>query len=158
MRRLCAALVAATVLGSLLLLPRLSETADASEWWCWDDPVLVLNGRVVHIYTGVKTAALQRVTLAEIEITVPAGVDAKLTASNAPRFPQTATLRRAGTVGADGSVPVSARVIVNGHGHFDVGLKMSQPGGATTVTYGQSNQPLVNTIVLPGKTAVAGKK
>ncbi len=92
---------------------------------------------MVHIYTGVPSSARQRVTMSQLEITVPANVDAKLTASNAPRFPQTTTLKRAGQAGADGSITVSARVNVEGHGQFDVGLKMSRPSGATNVTYGQ---------------------
>jgi hypothetical protein len=151
MRRFVATFLAALVLGSTMALAGTARAAHAGEWWCWDDPVLVLNGQVLHIYAGVTSNAVRRVTLADMVITVPAGVDAKVTAANAPRFPQTARLVRAGALGADGSVPVSATLIVNGHGRFEAALKIVQPSGAETVTYGESNHPISVSYVLPIK-------
>lgn len=153
MRKLIAATLAAAVLGVVMALGRISGSADASVWWCWDDPVLVIDGQVLHIYTGVPSSAIKRVTLADLVITVPPGVDVKMTANNAPRFPQQARLVRSGAVNPDGSIPITATVTVNGHGRFDTAIKITQPGGDVAIAYGASNQPLSTMYtLLPKKT------
>jgi hypothetical protein len=155
MRRGTTAALAAMMLGAMLILSRASGTADASEWWCWDDPVLVVNGQVLHVYSGVSSNATHRVTMAEMVITIPNGVDAKVTASNAPRFPQNARLVRSGSVNADGSVTVSATTTVHGHGRFDAAIKISHPSGGESVSYGESNQPISTSYTLMPKKAEA---
>jgi hypothetical protein len=136
------------VLGGMLGLARPST---ASEWWCWDDPVLVINGQVVHVLAGVPAEARTRVTQAEVVITVPNGVDAKLTAVNAPFFPLTARLERAGTVAADGSISVTATLVISGSDRFDVGLRMVQPSGDEVAAFNTANQPVRATITLVPK-------
>jgi len=136
------------VLGAALGLARPSA---ASEWWCWDDPVLVINGQVVHVLAGVPADARTRVTQAEVVITVPEGVDAKLTAVNAPFFPLTARLERAGTVTANGSVTVTATVTIRGSDRFDVGLRMVQPSGDEVAAFETANQPVRTAITLAPK-------
>jgi hypothetical protein len=154
MRRRTTAAIAAIVLGAIFVLSRVSGTADASEWWCWDDPVLVINGQVVHVYTGVPNNAVRRVTLADMTITVPNGVDVRMTANNAPRFPQQVRLVRSGSVNADGSIPIKASVTVTGHGRFDTAVKISQPSGGMSVSYGQSNGQVSTSYTLVSKRMV----
>jgi hypothetical protein len=141
----------AVMLGAIAMLARPSGPAEASEWWCWDDPVIVINGQVLHVLTGVENRAAHRVTLADVVITVPNGVDAKMTASNSPRFPQQARLVRAGSLNADGSIPITASVTVNGHGRFAAAIKITQPGGGQAISYGESNQPITTTYTLVPK-------
>ncbi len=141
-------LVLLAVLGAALGLVR---PGAASEWWCWDDPVLVINGQVVHVLAGVPADARTRVTLAEVVITVPEGVDAKLTAVNAPFFPLTARLERAGTIAADGSVTVAATVTIQGNGHFNAGLRLVQPSGDEVAAIGSANEPVGAAITLAPK-------
>lgn len=155
MRKILAAVMAAGLLGAIAAFGSHPNLAGASEWWCWDDPVLIVNGQVLHIYSGVPASALKRVTLAEMVITVPEGVDARITANNAPRFPQVARLVRAGRVGADGSIPITATVTVHGHGSFAAALKIAQPGGSTVVAYGESNQPIISSLMLLPRTVPA---
>lgn len=144
---LLAALVVLGV-GALLLHPRVMR---AGEWWSWDDPVLQVNGRVMHVYAGVPEQAVGRVTGAAIVITVPEGVDARLTAVNAPRFPLTAQIVRGGAVNPDGSITMMVRLTVNGYGQFDTGLKIDQPSGTEIVTYGSSNQEINASMVVAPK-------
>jgi hypothetical protein len=150
MRRLLSALVAAAVLAAAGLAAG-ATPARASDWWCWDDPVLVIENQVVHIYAGVPNKFRQRVTLADVVVTVPVGVDARITASNQPRFPQASRLVRAGAVGADGSIRVTATLTVRGHGRFDVALKVRQPSGAEVIAYGESNEQFSAQLTLAGK-------
>ncbi len=129
----------------------LARPSAASEWWCWDDPVLVINGQVVHVLAGVPADARTRVTQAEVVITVPEGVDAKLTAVNAPFFPLTARLERAGTVAADGSTAVTATLTVRSSVRFAVGLRMVQPSGGEVAAFDTTNQPVRTAITLAPK-------
>lgn len=144
-------LIALTLLASTLLLPGATAPAHASEWWCWDDPVLVIDGRVVHIYTGVPAGAVPQVAVAEVTVTVPNGVNAKLTATASPRFPQTATLVRAGSIGPDGAVTVTASAVIRGSGDFAAGLRMVQPSGDESAVFGRSNQPVSTSLTLTAK-------
>lgn len=134
-----------------------ARTATASVWWAWDDPVVVINGQVVHVLAGVPADARGQVTSAEVVITVPSGVDAKLTAVNAPHFPLTARLERVGAVGTDGSVTVAASLIVRGRGQFATALRIVQPSGNETIAYGVTDQPVQASIHLtaPGQGARA---
>jgi hypothetical protein len=155
MQRQIAASLMAVMLGAIAVLARPAGSADASEWWCWDDPVVVINGQVIHVLTGVESRAVHRVTMADVVITVPNGVDARMTASTAPRFPQRARLVRSGSVNADGSIPITASVTVNGHGRFAAAIKITQPSGGRAVSYGESNQPITTTYTLAPRTAPA---
>lgn len=140
------------------LLPATAGTAHASEWWCWDDPVLQIDGQVVRVLAGVPDRFKQRVTLAEVVIMVPNGVDARLTAVNAPHFPQAATLRREGYAVPGSPITVTATLTMHGHGLFESGLKIIHPSGATTVAFGQSNQQVTATLTLVPRSQTAKAK
>jgi hypothetical protein len=150
MKRLLSALVAAAVISAAGFAAG-ATPARASDWWCWDDPVLVVENQVIHIYAGVPNKFRQRVVLADMVVTVPAGVDARITASNQPRFPQASRLVRAGNVGPDGAIHVTATLTVRGHGRFDVALKVRQPSGGEVIAYGESNEQFSTELTLAGK-------
>src|SRR5688572_79257 len=100
------ALLAALLLGAGLAAgPR---EAHSSDWWCWDDPVLIINNQTVHVLAGVPATERGRVRMAEVVVIVPEGVDARQVASVASQFPLTTRLVRAGAVAPDGTVLITA--------------------------------------------------
>jgi hypothetical protein len=147
MRRIVLTVVSLLFLAAPLL-PVRADTAHASEWWCWDDPVLHVDGQVVRILAGVPNKFKQRVTLAEVVVTVPNGVDARLSAINAPHFPQTATLVRKGQVAAGSPIPVTVTLTMHGHGLFDAGIRIVRPSGEELTEYGRSNEKITATITV----------
>lgn len=61
-----------------MLLPARATPAQALDVWCWDDPVLSINGRLVAINIGVRLPDRNKVQAAHIVVTVPAGTDARV--------------------------------------------------------------------------------
>ena len=61
--------LALVVIGSFAMgHPR--ATANASEWWCFDDPVVVIKGyQTVHVRVGVPDTLKDQVVMADIIIT-----------------------------------------------------------------------------------------
>lgn len=108
--RIVSSLVVLLASLSLLLTP---QHAQGSEWWCWDDPIVVVNGHAIRVLAGVPNEARASVGLADIVITVPAGLDAAIRAVPSPRFPQRAVLERGGTPNADGSFTVAAQLTLD---------------------------------------------
>jgi hypothetical protein len=67
----------------MLLAPALTRTpsADASAGWCFDDPVILINGRPVSITNGIlgdPTDIRAHVTSANTEVHLPKGVTASV--------------------------------------------------------------------------------
>lgn len=90
--------------------------------WCWDDPVVRINGEDVSIEIGVRGAAdtvRESVRSAETTIILPVGVDASTVAttdeffSETVRYVTSATAERVGIevrFDASRSLPVAVRV------------------------------------------------
>jgi len=80
------------VLAALAALLLISITAvrippaQAQVSWCWNDPTLIINGRVVHIDLGVPQSQVGTVTDSTLTVTVPTGVPVTLAAVNAKHF------------------------------------------------------------------------
>lgn len=146
MRVLHVALLAALLLGADLAAgPR---AAKSSDWWCWDDPVLVINNQAVHVLAGVPETERRRVRMAEVTVIVPEGVDARLVASAASRFPLTARLVRAGAVAPDGAVLITALMTVQADGEFPTALRLRQASGGEQTGFGTVSRPAISTISL----------
>jgi hypothetical protein len=91
----------------------------AADWvWCWDDPTLTVNGRVVHLNTGVPTDHRQVIESVVLTVTVPAGVTANLSGVNAAQgtgsLRTTTVLQYAGTYSGSGPIPVQVTATVIG--------------------------------------------
>jgi hypothetical protein len=128
---------------------------DASDWWCWDDPVLVIDNQVVQILAGVPEAARTRVRLAEVTVIVPAGVNARITASISPRFPLTSRLIQSGPRGADGAVTVTAVLKVNAQGEFPTAIRLRQASGVEQTGYGMASGTATASMQIAGKPIIS---
>ena len=150
--RLRPSLIAVLLVGLAMLVARPAQTAQASEWWCWDDPVLLVDGQVLHIAVGVPRAALANVTVADLVITVPAGVEARLTGTPEPRFAQTLRVVQGPAISRGAPVVITATVTVRARTQTVVGLRVNQPSRQPAFGFGMTGQPIsVTTVLFPRK-------
>ena len=143
-RLVLAALAALLLLGvAAVRVP----PARANVAWCWNDPVLVVNGRAVQLKLGVPLSEAATVTDATLVVTVPAGVPATLAAANAAAF--ITRLRLDVVLATDpslayngtGPVPVRVEATINAPTSTKTGLAASHRGtverGKTEATGGR---------------------
>src|SRR5262249_6854320 len=102
-RRTSLAILLALAALALTLL-RLSRPAAAGEFWCWDDPTLVVGGQTVHLSLGVPVQHRGLAHGSALTVTVPANVSAHLTGTNARNFPLTVTLVQDGQWSGAGAI------------------------------------------------------
>lgn len=132
-----------------------SRTAESSDWWCWDDPVLVVNGQAVRILAGVPATDGRLVRMAEITVVVPEGVEARLVASVSIWFPLSTRLVRAGAVGGDGTVLVTAILTVQASGALPIALRLQQAGGSQHTSYGTTSIPAISWLSISPRAAAS---
>ena len=120
--------------------------ASADLGWCVNDPVLVINGRTVHINVAVPVEHRLLVTRSTLTVVVPANVPAQLSGINATNFPITIELVRRGTHSGDGPVRVTAEAVVYGPDGMPTRLSAWQSNvGATTESYGTAGKRMTVT-------------
>jgi hypothetical protein len=147
-------LIAAVALLLIASGARSARTASAGVAWCYDDPVLVINGQVVHITIGVE-ADRSAVTSSLLTVTVPANVDAHLSGVNnggaAIGKLNTVVALVPGPAVTGASIPVMVSATVNATSSFPVSLTVDQrPSGAPLGTKtGTTGVPVFTGFNLP---------
>jgi hypothetical protein len=90
-----AAIVAALiVIGGIALYPAAPASADD---WCWDDPILLIDGKLVNVNVGVKggsSTVRARVRNAHTKVFLPRNVSASVVGFTNLYFPETAEIVR----------------------------------------------------------------
>lgn len=81
MRKLLTLAAMALVLTAVALSAR-PHTASASGFWCYDDPTVVINGRVAHVELGVPEDQVGAVVGSTLTIVVPKNVNAQVSDAN----------------------------------------------------------------------------
>jgi hypothetical protein len=142
MRKLSAVSLAALMLMAVAVVqPPTRASAGAS--WCWGDPVLVIDGKTVHIDVGFPLDQRSFVTTSTLTVTVPANVTASLNLTNAANPSVKVTLVASGTWSGAGPVPVQAEAVVHATQRISTGLKAWQAsGGPLAESYGTSGTPM----------------
>ncbi len=134
-----------------VLLAARGHGAVASEWWCWDDPVIVVDGRAIHVLAGVQRESRSSVMLAELVVTVPESLEASLKPVPSPQFPQQVTLERSGSVNADGTFTVTARLTVTAPPGTAAALRIRNGGKDEATITGSAGAPITAALVVPPK-------
>ncbi len=78
MRRILALVAVLAVAVLSTVLPMHARPAHALEYWCWDDPVFEINGQTVAVNLGVRRDDLPKIIQAEVVVTVPADIAARV--------------------------------------------------------------------------------
>jgi hypothetical protein len=142
MRRLFI-VIAALMVTAAATVAAPARPADASWGWCWDDPTLVIGGQAVHIDLGVPADQRSLIKGSTLTVVVPSNVTAYLAGTNAAYFPITVTIVRSGTWNGVGSIPVTAKGVVNGPSTVATGIKAWQAGATwSKVAYGTGGSPM----------------
>ncbi|MHB8576946.1 MAG: hypothetical protein ACYDCQ_16655 [Dehalococcoidia bacterium] len=121
-----------------------SSRASADFEWCWDDPVVVINGQLLQTLIGAQgsvRAIQQGGFQATVVYTVPAGVSTQVLAVTNPFFRETVIFQLSNALWTPGTpVPVTVSVAFNGVGVFNTDMRNREPGAplsdvtGTTVT------------------------
>ena len=115
MRGIIAAVMTALLLTTVTGVQQ-SPGISADMEWCVNDPVLHINGRVVHLSVAVPWAERTRVIETQLVITVPRGVDVAVNGVNAANGTGALNIKptivRAGAWDGSLPIPVLASAIV----------------------------------------------
>ncbi len=131
-------------LGAFLLAcfasAALGTSAVASPEWCQNDPVLVVEGRQVHIVTAIAWSDVGKVTgPLSYEISLPANVHASVATPNGPALQSSVTIVRTTEEWSGGGIPVTVRLTVSATEAFPTTVTVSGPGLDTTLTTQKSS-------------------
>jgi len=135
---------------ALVLLPILAlglsraPAAHADLIWCFDDPVLVVNGTPVLLKVGVPLDRRGAVVSSSLTVTVPENVTAHLAGASITNFPIAVTLTRSGVYSGVGPVPVSVAGLVVASTASPAILQATRPSvGVVAQSVGSAGIPLV---------------
>ncbi len=150
MRRAGLSVFFVLVLSAIAVLQPSRAAAEVT--WCWDDPVVLINGNLVSINVGVYGDPLvvrRTVTLATIEIAVPAGVSTALVASTNLYFPERVVFVSRGQWQPGEPVPVEVTVRFEATQDLPAAVRITHATGATNATGSTAKGPLKASFVLP---------
>ena len=146
MKRTIIAMVTSIMLVATAFARPAPSSADLV--WCWTDPVLVINGKVVNIKVGVPEAQ-RHSAKSSLTVTVPANVSAILAGTNAANFPVDVRLVQSGTYDGSGPIPVTATAVVAAPDETPSALTAWQPSvGTVAQTTGRGGKPMTITFGL----------
>ena len=124
------ATLALLMLGSVALAPR---PAHASADWCWDDPVISIDGRVVHIQEGVYGDAKlvdANVKVAHVYVYVPDGVDTRVLHVTKEYFKERVHIIESDAPWRRGQpIPIRVDVEFEARADLPATLRVTYPGG-----------------------------
>jgi hypothetical protein len=114
--------------------PVASRPADALDYWCWDDPLLEINGQRVSINIGVRERDLQRIRGTVVLVVVPEGVTVKQIPTK-EYFPSWVHVLYEGK-GNNGHIPVIVQnTLITSRGNFDYQMNATIDGGKTVLAH-----------------------
>ena len=110
--------------------------------WCWDDPVVSINGQQTQLVVGVQSAAAG--VVANIVVYVPAGISTSIIVppSTTP-FQETLTFESRGNYSGHGPIPISVKTTFSGPGGLSTAIRATFASGSTELKTGNSNSTLV---------------
>lgn len=127
-----AAFVAALALALVsVVAPAMSRPADALDYWCWDDPLLEINGQRVSVNIGVRERDLAAVIGTTVVVIVPEGVTVKQIPTK-EAFPSRVIVLNLGK-GNRGNIPVTVQNTLIARGSFDYQMNATIENGKTVL-------------------------
>jgi hypothetical protein len=78
MRRIATLMTAIALVVGAVAAPWHASVAGASDVWCWDDPILEIDGELVAVDLGIRESDLGAVQSAEITVYLPEGMPARV--------------------------------------------------------------------------------
>jgi hypothetical protein len=117
-----------------------------ADMWCFDDPVVSINGRQTTVNVGVNADAATVAAAgigATVVVSVPAGVPTSVIIPPSTRpFLETFSFVTRGTWDGSGPIPVTVKVTFSSMTKLHTLLNVTYPSGATAAINGMSNGTL----------------
>jgi hypothetical protein len=133
MRRLTALAAALALAFVWVVAPTLSKPADALDYWCWDDPLLEIDGQRVSVNIGVRERDLDRVRGTMVLVIVPEGVTVKQIPTK-EYFPSWVHVLHEGR-GNRGNIPVTIQNTLITRSNFEYQMNATMDGGKTVLAH-----------------------
>jgi hypothetical protein len=123
--------------------------AGAFAEWCFDDPVVSINGQQVHINNGVmdsSTSVSKDVQGASVTVSVPKGASAKIVSPTGQLFIETVVIKTTSSTWSAGPVPVQVSTSFITKQNLQAAVQLSYSstasGAVTTTAYGTTTSPI----------------
>lgn len=146
MRRILLALSLLLVTGSAFFA---TPRASAGEFWCWDDPIISVNGNLVDIRVDLPLAKLLAMRSTTLTVVVPKNVSGAVVLNDISVFPMKTTISATGPAwSGKGSIPITINTMVTSGGSFPIQVVATPVLNLTTLlagpksAAGTSNSPL----------------
>lgn len=110
MRRILLALAA---LAAISLPLSFTGRAHADELWCFDDPIISVNGNLIDIKTELPLLDLLSMRTTTLTVVIPSNVSGSVVLDDVSAFPMKTTISRTGPTWLGiGSIPVTIKANV----------------------------------------------
>jgi hypothetical protein len=97
----------------LALAPAFGGRAAAYETWCFDDPVILVNGQLIDIRVGMPVTDVVTMRSTTITVIIPRNVAGAVVVDDVSAFPMQTTISATGPAwSGKGSLPITVRVDV----------------------------------------------
>ncbi|HZU76443.1 MAG TPA: hypothetical protein VFA70_06735 [Dehalococcoidia bacterium] len=112
LRRLIAPLAAAVVLFAGAA-PQFTSHAHADFLWCWDDPIVSVQGHLLEIRTGQPLGDLLTMRNTNLVVVIPKNTTGSVVLNDISAFPMTTTISATGPAwSGSGAIPVTVKATV----------------------------------------------
>lgn len=158
--RMFVPMVMLAVLAVAFALP--AATVKAWDGWCWDDPIVEINGTEVSIEIRIQEENLSALLPGDsikVDVFVPKGVSASVVAEDVLRYPDgSPVLVKGQQVTTDTNIQTTARSadtvdirvqVPNRGPAFPVKVGITVGSGPLEIVTGTSHSPVVATIPVP---------
>jgi hypothetical protein len=133
----------------------LAQHAHADFFWCWDDPIVSVQGHLLEIRTGQPLANLLTMRSTALTVIVPQNVSGSVVLDDVSAFPMKTTISATGPAWkGSGAIPVTIEATVTAGKSYPVQLvalpllNLSTPIAGPTSTQGQANATITMSVSL----------
>jgi hypothetical protein len=141
------ALLAALMVLATVFVP--VPAAAASAGWCWDDPVIAVNGQLIDIRVGMPLTHLLTMRSTTLTVIIPQNVFGIVLVDDISLFPMTTRIEAtAPPWNGRGAIPVRLVADVQASATYPIQLiatplaNLTTPLAQPVTTYGTANTPL----------------
>lgn len=129
--------------------PQLSTGAHADFLWCWDDPIVSIQGHLLEIKTGQPLLNLLTMRNTALQIVIPSNVSGSVVLNDISAFPMQTTISPTGAAwSGKGSIPVTIKAVVTAGVSYSVQLTAQPLLDLTHLLAGaKSTQGTTNTTI-----------
>jgi hypothetical protein len=126
-----ARLTAPALLAGSLFAGVLAQVPAHADDWCFDDPIVSVQGHLLDIRTSLPVANVITMRNTVVTVVIPSNVHGAVLVNNVSAFPMTTTISASGPAWSGaGGIPVSVQALVTADVSFPVVLIVTPLGSA----------------------------